>query len=168
MIILLMRFSSAEPFGVHLTFKNKLKNKQMKQMKNRYAVVERLRAKILPENRIFVKKNLAISAQVEALLKERNWSQKDLAKKLGKTESEVSRMLSGLHNLTLKSIAKLEAVLENDIIVTPLEACEKYRNTKYVTLKIYIPDFQPEDIASSDYTETNNIFFPTTFKKAVV
>jgi len=97
-------------------------------MKNRNAVVERLRAKILPENRIFVKKNLAISAQVEALLKEKNWSQKDLAKKLGKTESEVSRMLSGLHNLTLKSIAKLEAVLENDIIVTPLEVNEKNKN----------------------------------------
>ena len=97
-------------------------------MKNRNTVVKRLRAKILPENRIFVKKNLEISAQVEALLKEKNWSQKDLAKKLGKTESEVSRLLSGLHNLTLKSIAKLEAVLENDIIVTPLEVNEKNKN----------------------------------------
>ncbi len=31
MIIMPMRFSYTEPFGVHLTFKNKLKNKQMKK-----------------------------------------------------------------------------------------------------------------------------------------
>lgn len=89
---------------------------------NKNKVVERLRSKIQPENRIFVKKNLAISAQVEILRKEKGWSQKELAKQLGKTESEVSRMLSGLHNLTLKNLAKLEAVLGSEIVVTPLEA----------------------------------------------
>ena len=77
--------------------------------KDKNAVVERLRGRILPENRIFVRKNLTISEQVEAMRKEKGWSQKELAQKLGKTESEVSRLLSGLHNLTLKSIAKLEA-----------------------------------------------------------
>lgn len=104
--------------------------------KDKNAVVERLRAKIKPENRIFVKKNLAISQQVEALRKQRGWSQKELAKELGKTESEVSRLLSGLHNITLKSLAKLEAVLGSEVIVTPLQACEKYKSTEYITLKV--------------------------------
>ena len=94
--------------------------------KDKNAVVERLGGRILPETRIFVRKNLAISEQVEALRKEKGWSQKELAQKLGKTESEVSRLLSGLHNLTLKSIAKLEAELGSDIIITPLEASRKY------------------------------------------
>jgi transcriptional regulator with XRE-family HTH domain len=36
--------------------------------------------------------------------------QKDIASNLGKHESEISKWLSGEHNLTLKSIIKLEAV----------------------------------------------------------
>jgi len=89
--------------------------------KDKSKIVERLREKILPENRIFVRKNLAISDRVEVLRREKGWTQKELAQNLGKTESEVSRLLSGLQNITLKSIAKLEAVLGNDIIITPLE-----------------------------------------------
>lgn len=98
----------------------------MKKDKNR--VLERLRAKVKPENQIFVKKNLAIAKQVEVLRKEKGWSQKDLAQKMGKTESEISRMLSGLHNLTLKSLAKLESVLDSEIVVTPMDARRKYEN----------------------------------------
>ena len=85
--------------------------------KDKNAVVERLRARILPENRIFVRKNLAISEQVEALLNEKGWTQKELAQKLDISESDVSELLTGLHNLTLKNLAKLEALLERDFII---------------------------------------------------
>jgi transcriptional regulator with XRE-family HTH domain len=95
-------------------------------IKYKTKVVERLQAKITVENRIFVKKNLAISEQIQTILKEKGLTQKQLAQRLGKNESEVSKLLSGQHNLTLKSIAKLEAELGTDIIVTPLEACEIY------------------------------------------
>jgi len=88
-------------------------------IKDKSAVVERLRAKMQPDNLIFVRKNLEISDQISDLLKEKGWTQKDLAQRLGKSESEVSKLLSGLHNLTLRSLAKIEAVLESDVIVTP-------------------------------------------------
>jgi transcriptional regulator with XRE-family HTH domain len=119
--------------------------------KDKSAVVERLKAKILPENQIFVRKNLAISEQVEALRKEKGWTQKELAKKLGKTESEVSRLLSGLHNLTLKSIAKLEAELGSDIITTPLETQKKYLPTESGISKISSKELAKELI--SEYAE---------------
>jgi len=105
--------------------------------KDKTAVVERLRAKIQPENRIFVQKNLEISEQIQTLLKAKGWSQKDLAIRLGKSESEVSKLLSGLHNLTLKSIVKLEVQLGHDIITTPLEATKKYSAVEY--------EYQPLD-----------------------
>lgn len=120
--------------------------------KDKNNVVARLRSKIKPENRIFVKKNLAISEQIEVLRKEKGWSQKELAKQLDKTESEVSRMLSGLHNITLKSISKLEAVFGNDIIITPLQACEKYKTVEYLTIKEYIPVPQSSG-QETDYEE---------------
>jgi transcriptional regulator with XRE-family HTH domain len=72
-----------------------------------------------PETHRFVQKNLAIVAEVSRLMKEKGWTQKELAKKLQKTDSEVSKWLSGLHNLTLKSITKLEAVLEADLLEVP-------------------------------------------------
>ena len=87
--------------------------------KEKSNVVEKIRSKIKLENRIFVQKNLEISARISELLKANDWTQKDLAVRLGKSESEVSKLLSGLHNLTLKTIAKLETQLGSDLITTP-------------------------------------------------
>ena len=70
----------------------------------------------------FVDKNLDISQQVYALLKEKGWTQKKLAEVLGKADAEVSKWLSGSHNITLRSIAKMEAALDADIILTPQKA----------------------------------------------
>lgn len=61
---------------------------------------------------------VAIANRVYDLLKERNMTQRDFAKALNKTETEVSRLLSGTHNLTLSSIAKMATVLGDDIITT--------------------------------------------------
>jgi len=83
----------------------------------------------------FVDKNLDISQQVYAYLDERGWTQKDLADKLGKREAEVSKWLSGTHNLTLRSIAKLEAVLDEDIILTPMKAASRYKKIEYIKLR---------------------------------
>jgi transcriptional regulator with XRE-family HTH domain len=87
--------------------------------KDKTVVIERIRSKIKPENRIFVQNNLEISDQISELLKTKGWTQKDLALSLGKSESEVSKLLSGLHNLTLKTLVKLEVQLGSDIITTP-------------------------------------------------
>ncbi len=78
----------------------------------------------------FVDKNLDICEQVYALLRERGWTQKELAKAMGKSESEISKWLSGTHNLTLRSIAKLEAALGADIILTPQKAQKKFAERK--------------------------------------
>ncbi len=61
---------------------------------------------------------VAIANRVFELLKERNMTQRDFAKALGKTETEVSRWLSGTHNLTLATIAKMATVLGDDIVTT--------------------------------------------------
>ena len=46
-------------------------------------------------------------------------TRRDLARLLGKSDAEVSKWLSGTHNLTLESVAKLEAALKADLLVTP-------------------------------------------------
>ena len=46
------------------------------------------------------------------------------AQRLGKTETEVSRWLSGTHNLTLSTICKISAALGEDIVTVPKTVLE--------------------------------------------
>jgi transcriptional regulator with XRE-family HTH domain len=89
---------------------------------SQYKVIDQIRAGIKPEDRQFVQNNMDILLQVSALLQERGWTQKELANAMRKSEPEVSKWLSGLHNLTLKSISRMEAALEADVIFTPMRA----------------------------------------------
>ncbi len=68
------------------------------------------------DTKIFTHKLADIADRVDALLAQKGWSQKDLAREMGKQESEVSKWLTTPHNLTLKSIAKLEAALGAEIM----------------------------------------------------
>lgn len=77
--------------------------------------------------------NVDIAMQVGEHLKEKGWTQKDLADALGKSEAEISKWLSGIHNLTLKSIAKMEVALGKEIILTIRKAEVKFRATELVT-----------------------------------
>ena len=60
--------------------------------------------------------SFAIADKIDAILKKKGMTQKEFAKKMNKTEAEVSRWLSGTHNFTLKTIAKITAVLGESIV----------------------------------------------------
>lgn len=81
-------------------------------------IMQAIRESTPPEVNRQVDIAVMIANRVYELLEEKGMSQKDLAKKLGKTETEVSRWLSGTHNLTIATIAKLAVALEDDIIIT--------------------------------------------------
>lgn len=71
------------------------------------------------DSRIFVDKSLEIAEQIFQLMEQKGMKQKDLADKLGKSEAEVSKWLTGMHNYTLRSLSKLEAALGSAVICTP-------------------------------------------------
>lgn len=58
----------------------------------------------------------AIAEKISKQLSEQGLSQKAFAKKMGKTEAEVSRWLSGTHNFTLRTISKISTVLKVNMI----------------------------------------------------
>lgn len=60
--------------------------------------------------------SMAISGKLTHILSERGMSQHDLAKKMGRTESEVARWLTGRCNFTLSTIAKISVVVGEDLI----------------------------------------------------
>lgn len=81
-------------------------------------IMQSIREATTPEIRRQVDLSVQIANRVYELLETKKMSQKELAKRLGKTETEVSRWLSGTHNLTLATIAKLSVALDDDIIVS--------------------------------------------------
>ena len=87
-------------------------------MKKTNALMESIRRTTPPEVNKQVDLSVAIANRVYALLEEKGMNQRDFAKALGKTETEVSRWLSGTHNLTIATIAKMAFVLGDDIITT--------------------------------------------------
>jgi transcriptional regulator with XRE-family HTH domain len=71
------------------------------------------------DSKIFVDKSLAIANYILAIMQNQGLKQKDLAMVMGKSEAEISKLLSGMHNYTLRSLAKLEAALGVDVITIP-------------------------------------------------
>ena len=76
-------------------------------------------AKVPTDLRLELDLSFAIADKIDAILKRKGMSQKEFAKKMNKTEAEVSRWLSGTHNFTLKTLAKITSVLGEKIIVIP-------------------------------------------------
>ncbi len=69
-----------------------------------------------PETEQFIEKNLEICEKVRIALEQKGWTKRKFAGLMNKKPSEVSRWLSGMHNLTLKSIIKMEQTLGIDLI----------------------------------------------------
>lgn len=106
-----------------------------------------------PEIDKFVEKNLAITEKVRLALEVKGWNKGDLAKAMDKNPSEVTKWLSGMHNLTLKSIIKMEQALGMDLI-----HCEPIKEFEYVFLGLISSEDElnkkKEDyIASSEINE---------------
>ena len=80
-------------------------------------IMDEVRRRYLtPEIQKQVDMQVMIANRIYDLLEQKGMSQKDLAQKLGKTETEVSRWLCGTHNLTMATIAKIAVALDDDLI----------------------------------------------------
>jgi transcriptional regulator with XRE-family HTH domain len=74
----------------------------------------------LPEyTEIFVNKSVDIAKRIEFLIKQNGLTQRKFAELLGKEESEISKWLCGTHNFTLKTLSKIEDILNSSVIDVP-------------------------------------------------
>ncbi|HEY5535172.1 MAG TPA: helix-turn-helix transcriptional regulator [Ignavibacteria bacterium] len=63
-----------------------------------------------------------VGAQIFEYMKESGINQRQLAERLGKRESEISKWLNGSHNFTIETIAKIEDTFDKDIVLVPMFA----------------------------------------------
>lgn len=80
-------------------------------MKTTAALFDEYLAQVPNDVKMELDMSFAIADKIDAVLKEKNISQKELARRMGKTEAEVSRWLGGTHNFTLRTIAKISNAL---------------------------------------------------------
>ncbi len=117
-------------------------------MKNNFESVQDFFDASVPKDvERFVSLNLALASEIAERLKAKGWTQKDLAKALGKKTSEVSKWLSGMHNLTLRSIAKLETALGEDLLVLKKRQADKTNQSPKDSLVFYL---KPDDVCQPE------------------
>lgn len=85
----------------------------------RSKTVDRLLKSTPKDVEIFVDWYADLVVRINQLLRENDISKKELAEKMDKKPSEISKWLSGEHNFTLRSLAKLSAELGEPLMEVP-------------------------------------------------
>lgn len=85
-------------------------------MKRAKRSLRELLGDITPEERTEARLSFQISNRIDALMKEEGLSKKQFADAIGKRPSEITEWLSGEHNFTINTIAKLSAFFKKPII----------------------------------------------------
>lgn len=62
-----------------------------------------------------------IIARIDTILKKKHMTQRDLARKMGKSDAVISRWTTGFPNLTLRSIAELSSALGEPLVYVVAE-----------------------------------------------
>ena len=99
-------------------------------------MLKQIRERTTPEQKKYVENSMEIVDYIHELLAAKKMKPVDLARALEKKPAEISKWLSGTHNLTLQSITKIEVALREDIIMTPAQAQAKYEKIRYVPLAV--------------------------------
>lgn len=76
-------------------------------MRNANIPLQEIFDEIPREKREETRLSFAISNRIDTLMRQRGLNRKQLAEALGKRPNEITRWLSGEHNFTLATIAKL-------------------------------------------------------------
>lgn len=87
-------------------------------------LMDEIRETISPEMKMQMELSVAIANRIYELLEEKGMSQKEFARLMGKTETEVSRWLSGTHNMTLATLCKISIALGENLLEVPVNHSE--------------------------------------------
>lgn len=115
-----------------------------KQMKRNPKLDER-RKRIPRDVKVYVDLAFKMADQIDCILKSQGKTQRELAQELGKSESEISKWLTGEHNFTLKSIAKLQTVLNEPIVLFPIDVAKKIESH----MQVFVFSGTPSNITTA-------------------
>lgn len=125
-------------------------------MRTSNSILDGIRQVIPEETKIQIELSVAIANRIYSILDQRGMSQKEFARLMGKTETEVSRWLSGTHNLTISTISKITVALGEELIrpVTPTVA--GYSQQRPIARR-YLSDSAPQLCGTEESTGLNKL-----------
>ena len=85
-------------------------------MKTISSTFAQMAASVPPEIRKKIDLEFAVSNRIDALMKKYGYTKLQLAQKLGKRPSEITKWLSGQHNFTLRTIVQLSAFFGEPLV----------------------------------------------------
>ena len=88
----------------------------MKHAKTAKKLFDQMVADASPELKKQLEMSFAIADKIDATLKKRGMKHKEFAHMIGHSEAEVSRWLSGTHNFTLATLARISVALGVNIL----------------------------------------------------
>lgn len=95
-------------------------------------IISKALEKIGSEHTKFAETNLDIAQAIQKGLEQKGWDQQDLAKAMGKQNSEISKWLSGTHNFTLKTLTRIEACLGKELVLSRKQAFERFGMSTHI------------------------------------
>jgi transcriptional regulator with XRE-family HTH domain len=101
--------------------------KKTKQIREEFKQLESPNARLID-------KQMEISSQISRYLRQQGLTQKELAQKAGIGESQLSEIVRGEGNPTLKTLVKIEEALGQDIIVAPSFHEEEMKRKGFASL----------------------------------
>jgi len=104
--------------------------------------------------------SLDIANEIHLVLEQKNLCAADLAKMLNKSESEISKWLTGLHNFTYKTVRKISDVLGVDLLVTNSSKIAEYEE-EIELLQNKIDELTNKIDSDFGYHETLNFMVST-------
>jgi len=126
--------------------------------------LNKLASRLPKWKRIHNRMMMSISAQIAKLIDEKFKTRKEFADLIGKQESEISKLLSGTHNFTLKSLAKIEDKLGEQFLFTKDEFENKLSLYKEF-IHNYYTEFNPITLKS---TQSAKFFKNTKFVNVTI
>ncbi len=85
------------------------------------SLLRKTAAIVPPATRKFVERQGAFAVRIAEIMKVSGITQRQLAEKLGKNESYISRIVAGWANPTLRTIVEFEVALGQDVIDIPYQ-----------------------------------------------
>jgi len=77
-----------------------------------------LLGEIDPKEQAKTDKRMMLAVEIDNARMEKNWSKKELAIKMGKRPSEITKWLSGTHNFTTDTLFNLEKLLDTKFVIS--------------------------------------------------
>jgi len=109
--------------------------------------------------------SMAIASQVNAILKRKGISHRSFALMLNKKESEISKWLSGTHNFTINTLAKITTALKEPIISVPIYT---KNDIKFVPYQIFSQMGNVDELHQPNNEQLNSSFPSSNIKNLTI